>query len=646
MKEVNSVSDATNTYGEDIKLTTTDASTLYKTIITELEKGAGEPLYPGDERRIFGEALVPVFVALYNSLNDVGRQTLLRYARGEVLDAIGERQDVKRLEGTPAKTTMRFSVSTPQEKNIIIPKWTKVTPDSENYFATDEIAVLQAGAYSVEVPTSAVSNGTKFNGYAAGTITTLVDLIPYIESVTNLTETAGGEDIKLTTTDASTLYKTIITELEKGAGEPLYPGDERRIFGEALVPVFVALYNSLNDVGRQTLLRYARGEVLDAIGERQDVKRLEGTPAKTTMRFSVSTPQEKNIIIPKWTKVTPDSENYFATDEIAVLQAGAYSVEVPTSAVSNGTKFNGYAAGTITTLVDLIPYIESVTNLTETAGGDDGEPYTTEGDNRLRERIRLAPAKRSTAGPEQAYIYWVMTADSSIVDAKAVSEKETVSETLTVYDGKAFKGGGTLLTDTLVVKAHGQSAAAVKDTDYTVDYADGLLAITLKGSLAAAESIDIIITRTLEGCVKIVPLLEGGGIPDAAMLAKVLDVVNAKDIRPLTDKVSAVPPEVETYDIEIVYYTTPESEAEVIANVEGTGGAIDRYNEWQVAALGRDINPDQLRKRILSPSWGENLTGAFRVDVVKPTYKALDDTQVAKFSGHLTVSHKVESEVV
>ena len=95
MKEVNSVSDATNTYGEDIKLTTTDASTLYKTIITELEKGAGEPLYPGDERRIFGEALVPVFVALYNSLNDVGRQTLLRYARGEVLDAIGERNDWK-----------------------------------------------------------------------------------------------------------------------------------------------------------------------------------------------------------------------------------------------------------------------------------------------------------------------------------------------------------------------------------------------------------------------------------------------------------------------------------------------------------------------------------------------------------------------
>ena len=60
--------------------------------------------------------------------------------------------------------------------------------------------------------------------------------------------------------------------------------------------------------------------------------------------------------------------------------------------------------------------------------------------------------------------------------------------------------------------------------------------------------------------------------------------------------------------------------------------------------LCRDLY--QLRKRILCPSWGENLTGAFRVDVTKPVYTPVSDTQVAKFSGHLTVSHKTESEVV
>ena len=284
-----------------------------------------------------------------------------------------------------------------------------------------------------------------------------------------------GEDIHLTTIDSSTIYTELITALEKGAGEPLYPGDERRIYGEALVAVFVALYNKLDDVGRQTLLRYARGEVLDAIGERLGVKRLEGDTAKTVMRFSLSTPRETNIIIPKWTKVTPDGENYFATDEIAVLQAGTYSVEIPTSAVGNGVKFNGYAAGTITTLVDLIPYIESVTNLTETAGGDDGEPYTEAGDNRLRERIRLAPAKRSTAGPELAYIYWAMTADSSIIDVKAVSETETISRTLTVYntsaaakDAKICKPGKATITAVVAGKAHPYHLKAVSGGGSTV----------------------------------------------------------------------------------------------------------------------------------------------------------------------------------
>ena len=386
--------------------------------------------------------------------------------------------------------------------------------------------------------------------------------------------------------------------------------------------------------------------MLDAIGERLGVKRLEGDTAKTVMRFSLSTPRETNIIIPKWTKVTPDGENYFATDEIAVLQAGTYSVEIPTSAVGNGVKFNGYADGTITTLVDLIPYIESVTNLTETAGGDDGEPYTEAGDNRLRERIRLAPAKRSTAGPELAYIYWAMTADSSIIDVKAVSETETISRTLTVYNGHAFKGGATLLIDTLIVRAHGESAAAVKDVDYAIDYTDDLLTIEVKGSLAAAESIDIEITQTLEGCVKIVPLLKGGKTPDSAMLSKVLEAVNAKDTRPMTDKVRAVAPTTVPYDIEITYYTTPDTEAEVVANVEGSDGAIVRFNEWQTTALGRDINPDKLRSLILSPRWAEGLEGAIRVDVVKPEHTAVADTEVAAFSGRLTVSHKSVTGVV
>ena len=454
-----------------------------------------------------------------------------------------------------------------------------------------------------------------------------------------------GEDIHLTTIDSTTIYNSIITALEKGAGEPLYPGDERRIYGEALVAVFVSLYNTLNDVGRQTLLRYARGEVLDAIGERYGVKRLEGTKATLTMRFSLSIPQNTNIIIPKWTKVTPDGNVYFATDNIAVLQANAYSVDISASAVSVGEAYNGYAAGTVNTLVDLIPYIENVTNVTASVGGDDGEPYTTEGDDRFRERIRLASAKRSTAGPETAYIYWAMTADSSIMDVKAVSEKEHVAETVPAYSNHVFIGGN-MEELSLIVRASEGAERALLLTDYTYTNENGLCTINLMGALAGAESIFVEYDRTLEGCVKIVPLLKDGQVPDKDMLKKILDVVNAKDVRPLTDKVSAVAPETVNYDIEIVYYTTPSTEAEVVANVEGMNGAIMQYNKWQTEALGRDINPDQLRKLILSPQWAENLTGAIRVDVIKPEHTPVSDTEVAKFSGNMTVRHESVTGVV
>lgn len=70
----------------------------------------------------------------------------------------------------------------------------------------------------------------------------------------------------------SEIYETVIGALESGCSEELYPGDERRIFGEALVPLVVALYSSVNDACRQKMLRYARGEVLDALGDNRDRK--------------------------------------------------------------------------------------------------------------------------------------------------------------------------------------------------------------------------------------------------------------------------------------------------------------------------------------------------------------------------------------
>lgn len=374
-------------------------------------------------------------------------------------------------------------------------------------------------------------------------------------------------DFDFLETDSAKIYTTIIGSLMESCDEALYPGDERRIFGESLVAVFVSLFNLFNDKAKQRTLRFARGTVLDKIGERYGVERVSATSATALFRFSASAKRSENIIIPAGTRITTDGTVYFATLETAVLSAGNTYVDVVGSCTVGGSAYNGYAVGSISTIVDLIQYISGVSNVTASIGGDDGEPYTDEGDEKFRERIRLAPATLSTAGPEGAYRYFAMSADPDIIDVAV---------------------------------------------DCPVDEPN---------------------------TVNLYPLMAGGELPGEDVLTKILDALS-DDVRPMTDKVSAFAPSTVEYAVEIKYYCTKDDEAATIEAIEGAGGALEQYNEWQTAALGRDINPDQLRRFILAPKTG---TGAIRVDVVSPTFTELSKSQVAKFSGTYTVTHEVVS---
>jgi phage-related baseplate assembly protein len=368
-------------------------------------------------------------------------------------------------------------------------------------------------------------------------------------------------------TDSAKLYTSIIGSLMDSCDEPLYPGDERRIFGEGIVALFVSLFSLFNDKAKQRTLRYARGNVLDAIGDRYNVQRANPAGAEAVFRFSVAEALSENIIIPAGTRITADGSAYFATVETTVLPAWSVSVDILAVCTTGGAAYNGFAVGTINNLVDLIPYIKGVENITVSAGGDDGEPYDEIGDDKYRERIRLSPAIQSTAGPENAYRYFALSADPGIIDV-AIECPEDQPNVVNLY-----------------------------------------------------------------------PLMAGGELPDEEVLQKVLDVLS-DDVRPLTDKVNALSPTVVEYQLEIKYYCTKDDEASTIETIEGVGGAIDQYNQWQTAALARDINPDQLRRFLLAPKTG---TGAMRVDVIKPTFAELSKSQVAKLSGTPVVSHEVVS---
>lgn len=368
-------------------------------------------------------------------------------------------------------------------------------------------------------------------------------------------------------TDAQSIHNTMLDNLMNEMSEPLYPGDERRIFADALTLVFVALYNDLNDTAKQRTLQYARGYVLDAIGEGRSTPRLGPSAASDTFRFRVSTAHASNIIIPMGTRITADGSVYFETTAAAVLQAGELYVDVLAVCTTAGEDYNGLGAGTVNVLVDLIPYIGSVSNLYGTSGGDNGEPYPWEdggaGDERYRERIQLAGSTYSVAATLAGYKYFALLADPNVIDVAVDSP--------------------------------------------------------------SANVIDIYV------------LMSGGEMPTEEELNKI-KAIFTDDVRIMSDLVTVKAPSQAEYGIELKYYCTFGNEAQAVEAVEGAGGAIEVYNEWQTAALGRSINPDQLRAYIKKD---DGSTGVERVEIVSPVYTALDKNEVAKFNGTIKVSHEI-----
>lgn len=376
-------------------------------------------------------------------------------------------------------------------------------------------------------------------------------------------------DIAFMNISAADIVERLVTGVEDQLGEPLYPGDERRLFLEALAPVIVQIINETNDACRQRLLRYARNEVLDALGERMQVERLAPTAAKTTLRFSLAEARDRSTFIPQGTRATPDGTCHFATTAAATIPAGQTYVDISAECTEGGASYNGYGIGAIATITDLIPYVAGVTNLDETHGGDDGEPQDSggEGDERYRERVRLAPAKLSTAGPQASYIYHAMSASPLITDVNAINDHE-------------------------------------------------------------AGTVELII-------------MTADGDPSGDVIKAVEAACNSESVRPLNDKLIVSGPERVSYDVEIKYYTTADTEQAAVASIEGAGGALDQFNEWQQLKIGRDINPDKLRALCLAPSSG---TGAIRIEITAPTFTKLTEKQLAKFSGSLNVSHEVTEE--
>ena len=217
-------------------------------------------------------------------------------------------------------------------------------------------------------------------------------------------------DILFAPLDAAEVESSIMTAYEKISGVTLQPGDPERLFLESLAYV-ITVQNGLIDLaGRQGLLAFASGAHLDHLGALMGVARIPAMPASCLLRFSVGSALTFAVPVPKGTRAASmDGRIVFATRSAAALEPGQLFVDVAALCTEAGAAGSGLVPGQIARLVDPLPYFESVSNVTLTSDGMD-----IEDDERLRERIRIAPECYTVAGSAGAYEARVLEVSAEI----------------------------------------------------------------------------------------------------------------------------------------------------------------------------------------------------------------------------------------
>lgn len=212
-------------------------------------------------------------------------------------------------------------------------------------------------------------------------------------------------------TNYETRYKEVTgQEISLGAADPM------RILLYTIALDLYQLEQYVDRAGKQDLLKYSYGEFLDNLAANRGVTRQQPAAARTTIRFYFSEPQTYVLTIPEGTRVTNGDGLYFKVEEYTEAPAGSAYVDAEAVATVEGVQGNGFLPGQINILVDPLPYVDRIENITTTDGG-----ATLESDESLAERVYLAPSGYSVAGPNDAYIYWAKTYSANIGCVKPTS---------------------------------------------------------------------------------------------------------------------------------------------------------------------------------------------------------------------------------
>lgn len=163
--------------------------------------------------------------------------------------------------------------------------------------------------------------------------------------------------------------------------------------------------------GKMQFLKYAYDDYLDDLAAWKKVERMQARYAHTMIRFSLSAVRETATAIPAGTMVSAGPGVVFETEGYVEIPAGETEVIVRARCTEPGEAGNGYMAGEICDMVNPIGFVAEAVNISTSTGGMDEED-----DESLAERAFLAPSSFSTAGPDDAYEYWVRSSGVEVDD--------------------------------------------------------------------------------------------------------------------------------------------------------------------------------------------------------------------------------------
>lgn len=294
--------------------------------------------------------------------------------------------------------------------------------------------------------------------------------------------------------------------------------------------------------GKMDTVKYSVGDFLDLLGAfRCGATRNQAAAAVTTIRFTLSAARASVTAIPQGTRIAA-GQLFFETSVYTEIPAGDLTADIPATCMTAGETGNGLAPGELKTLVDPVPYVQSVENTSTSSGGADRES-----DESFAARIFIAPGKYSTAGSRNGYEYHVQDYSSAIGGVHVSSDQAagTVDIVFVMADGSLpsaemisamsqHMSAETLrpMNDLVTVHAPAEVKYTVSLT-YYINQSDNNRAVAIQQAVSAAVDSYVAWQRKIGRDInpsKLLALVMGAGAKRAQITAPIFTAIPADNI--------------------------------------------------------------------------------------------------------------------